>query len=206
MVRWLLLCLPLLAAGAQKPAPEYVGSDVCKTCHADIWLNFYKNPHYRSIASGLEPPERTGCEGCHGPGGGHVAARGGKTTIPRAFSLMGPRETIDTCLGCHARDFGKVNIRRSDHTQAGIACTSCHSIHKSPAAAVPAGQNAAGGLLRLPRHGARAVLHALQAPRQRRLHGVHGLPQPARRFQPDLAHGPAAAHGGAGARPTKRSA
>ncbi len=133
MARWLLLFLPLLAAGAPAPAPEFVGSNVCKTCHADIWLNFYKNPHYRSIASGLEPPARTGCEGCHGPGGKHVAARGGKTTIPRAFSLLGPRETIDTCLGCHARDFGKVNIRRSDHTQAGIACTSCHSIHKSPA-------------------------------------------------------------------------
>jgi DmsE family decaheme c-type cytochrome len=134
MARWLLLFLPLLAAGAQAPAPEYVGSNVCRTCHADIWLNFYKNPHYRSIATGLEPPSRTGCEGCHGPGGAHVAARGAKNTIPRAFSLLGPRETIDTCLVCHAPDFGKVNIRRSDHTQAGIACTSCHSIHKSPAA------------------------------------------------------------------------
>ncbi len=134
MARWFLLFLPLLAAGAPTPAPEYVGNNVCKKCHPDIWLNFYKNPHYRSIASGLEPPARTGCEGCHGPGGGHVAAGGGKTTIPRAFSLLGPRETIDTCIGCHARDFGKVNIRRSDHTQAGIACTSCHSIHKSPAA------------------------------------------------------------------------
>ena len=45
----------------------YVGSNACRTCHADIWQNFYRNPHYKSIASGKEPPEKTGCEGCHGP-------------------------------------------------------------------------------------------------------------------------------------------
>src|ERR1039457_4925677 len=75
---------------ATPPAPGFVGSNTCKTCHADVWLNFYKNPHYRSIASGKEPPERTGCEGCHGPGKAHVEAGGGQTTIPRAFSLMPP--------------------------------------------------------------------------------------------------------------------
>src|SRR5689334_1126224 len=29
------------------PAPQaangFVGSDACKTCHADVWFNFYKN-------------------------------------------------------------------------------------------------------------------------------------------------------------------
>src|ERR1022692_1343875 len=85
-------------------ADDYAGSTVCKTCHADVWFNFYKNPHYKSIASGDQPPERTGCEGCHGPGKAHVEARGGKTTIPRAFSLMAPKAVLDTCLNCHAGD------------------------------------------------------------------------------------------------------
>jgi DmsE family decaheme c-type cytochrome len=121
---------------AAPPAPAgsgtgFVGSDVCKSCHADIWLNFYKNAHYRSIASGKEPPERTGCEGCHGPGGAHVAARGGKTTIPRAFSLVTPKQAMDACLVCHASSFDKANIRRSEHTLNDVACTSCHSIHHS---------------------------------------------------------------------------
>jgi DmsE family decaheme c-type cytochrome len=120
------------AAPNAPPASGYVGSNTCKTCHADVWLNFYKNPHFKSVASGKEPPERTGCEGCHGPGQAHVAARGGKTTIPRAFSLMSSKQTLDTCLSCHARDFGKVNIQRSEHTLNGVACTSCHSIHHSP--------------------------------------------------------------------------
>ena len=121
------MCAPLMAA-------DYIGSAVCKTCHADVWFNFYKNPHYKSIASGDQPPERTGCEGCHGPGKAHVEAHGGKTTIPRAFSLMEPKAVLDACLTCHARDFGKANVRRSEHSMADVACTSCHSIHKSPVA------------------------------------------------------------------------
>jgi DmsE family decaheme c-type cytochrome len=111
-------------------AGGYVGSAVCKTCHADIWLNFYKNPHYRSIASGKEPPQSTGCEGCHGPAQGHVEARGGKKTIPRAFSLMGPKQSIDTCLTCHSKDLSRANIRKSEHTAADISCNGCHSIHR----------------------------------------------------------------------------
>jgi DmsE family decaheme c-type cytochrome len=117
-------------AGSQ--AGRYVGSNVCRGCHANIWLNFYKNPHYQSIASGKEPPERTGCEGCHGPAGAHVAAGGGKATIPHAFSLMTPAQVLDDCLVCHARDFGKANIRRSEHTIHDVACNNCHSIHHSP--------------------------------------------------------------------------
>src|SRR5262245_8837818 len=131
MVAIVLLLLKAVAANAQTPATGYVGSEACKVCHADIWFNFYKNPHYKSIAAGNQPPERTGCEGCHGPAKAHVEARGGKTTIPRAFSLMPARETLDACLNCHAVDFGKANIRRSSHTMADVACTSCHSIHRS---------------------------------------------------------------------------
>ena len=123
---WLCACVPLFGS-------DYVGSTVCKTCHADVWFNFYKNPHYKSIASGDLPPERTGCEGCHGPAKAHVEAHGGKETIPRAFSLMDSQAVLDTCLTCHARDFGKVNIRRSSHTLADVVCTNCHSIHRSPA-------------------------------------------------------------------------
>jgi DmsE family decaheme c-type cytochrome len=129
----LLLLLAGAAARAQPPSSGYVGSNACKTCHADVWLNFYKNPHYKSIASGKEPPERTGCEGCHGPAQAHVQARGGKATVPRAFSVIEPKQVIEACLGCHARDFSRANVRRSEHTLNNVACTSCHSIHHSPA-------------------------------------------------------------------------
>ncbi len=132
-----LFCVVALAqsdpatTSANSTVPQYVGSAVCKTCHPNITLNFYKNPHYRSIASGNQPPERTGCEGCHGPGKEHVEARGGKATIPHAYSLMKPAGILDSCLTCHNKDLSRANIRRSSHTLAGVVCTNCHSIHKS---------------------------------------------------------------------------
>jgi DmsE family decaheme c-type cytochrome len=60
-----------------------------------------------------------------------VAARGGKGTIPNAFSLMQPKAVMEDCLTCHKADMSKANIQRSEHTLNGIACTSCHSIHHS---------------------------------------------------------------------------
>lgn len=136
MLKGIWLALIPLALMAQTAPPagtntanKYVGSEVCKTCHADVWLNFYKNPHYKSIASGKETPERTGCEGCHGPAGNHVAARGGKATIG-AFSNFTPDETLTTCLSCHSKDVSRASIRNSAHTKADVVCSSCHSIHK----------------------------------------------------------------------------
>jgi len=134
--RWLLLAALPACALAQvpvtTPAGGYAGSNACKTCHADVWSNFYKNPHYKSVAAGDLPPSGAGCESCHGPGEAHIAARGGKATIPRAFSVIPPAKVLDACLRCHARDFQKANIRRSEHTLADVACTACHSIHHSP--------------------------------------------------------------------------
>src|SRR6185312_14611551 len=141
MFKWTgIFMLPLLLAGQkapnQSPNPatpggpnQYVGSEACKTCHADVWLNFYKNAHYKSIASGKESPAHTGCEGCHGPGGNHVAAGGGKATIS-AFSSFTPPQTLAACLECHSKDMNRANVRRSVHTNADVVCTNCHSIHK----------------------------------------------------------------------------
>ena len=116
---------------AAKPVAGFVGSNPCRTCHPDVWARFYKNPHFKSIASGKEPPERTGCESCHGPGQAHVEAHGGKATII-AFSQLNERETLDNCLRCHSETLTRANIRRSSHTLNGVVCTNCHSIHKSP--------------------------------------------------------------------------
>ncbi len=132
-----LLFVPLFLAAqpASQQPNQFVGSEACKTCHPDVWLNFYKNPHSKPATAGPlapteEAPAATGCEGCHGPGAAHVAAHGGKSTI-KAFSTLTPAETLDTCLSCHSKDISKANIRRSPHTEADVVCTDCHSIHKA---------------------------------------------------------------------------
>lgn len=136
MLKWVsFLFLPFLLAAQTAPSQpstgnHFVGSETCKSCHPDVWLNFYKNPHFKSIASGKETPAHTGCEGCHGPGGDHVAAGGGKATI-KAFSNFTARQTLNTCLECHSKDVSKANIQRSVHTNADVVCTNCHSIHKA---------------------------------------------------------------------------
>ncbi len=131
-----LVALPFVAlpqtASPLKAAPpnQYIGNDQCGICHVEIAKDFFRNPHYKSIASGKEAPEKTGCEGCHGAGGNHLAAGGGQATI-RAFSQMTPAQIIDTCLGCHSKDLSRANIRRSAHTEADVVCTNCHSVHHS---------------------------------------------------------------------------
>ena len=132
-IAWLMtipLAAPVAFAQPPQPANGYIGSAQCGSCHADLYNDFYKNPHYKSIASGTESPDKTGCEGCHGPGGNHLAAGGGKPTI-RAFSQMTPAQVIDTCLACHSKDVSRADIRRSAHTEADIVCTNCHSIHNT---------------------------------------------------------------------------
>jgi DmsE family decaheme c-type cytochrome len=119
----------LLVLGLPLYATYYIGSTICRDCHADIWKSFNRNPHFKSIASGKETPENTGCEGCHGPGGDHFDAGGTKETI-RAFSQLAPQKVLDACLRCHSQTLSRSNIRRSVHTGEEVVCTNCHSVHK----------------------------------------------------------------------------
>ena len=82
---------PLCADTPAQPAlPRgYAGSNACRVCHPDVWLNFYKNPHFKTLALHKTPPESTGCESCHGPGLAHISAHGDKSKIV-AFSALAP--------------------------------------------------------------------------------------------------------------------
>lgn len=133
----LLALAPAAILWAQPAAPassaatsEFVGNfSPCQACHPAQTLNFFKNPHHKSVAAGGTPPENLGCEGCHGPAAKHVAARGGKASII-AFSELKPKQILDNCLRCHAKDFSRAAIRRSEHTRSDVVCTNCHSIHR----------------------------------------------------------------------------
>ncbi len=120
-----LACAPAIGAGQEE---GFVGSAVCRNCHAKTWTTFHRNPHYASLASGREPRERTGCEACHGPGKAHIEAQGGKDNL-RSFARLETRETVEACLVCHGRDAELRGARHSRHTLAGVSCGECHSIH-----------------------------------------------------------------------------
>ncbi|MBL8241665.1 MAG: DmsE family decaheme c-type cytochrome [Bryobacterales bacterium] len=120
----------LFAQQASPAASAFAGSAVCRTCHPNVALQFFRNPHNKSSVASNVKAENAGCEGCHGPAKAHVDAKGGKETIV-AFSTLTPNQALDACLRCHAKDANRANIRRSNHSQANVVCTSCHSIHQS---------------------------------------------------------------------------
>src|ERR1700740_3167741 len=60
---------------------DYVGTGTCKACHEDIYNGWEKTPHWKTTLDTRGGPSHQGCEGCHGPGGAHVAGGGDKTKI-----------------------------------------------------------------------------------------------------------------------------
>lgn len=81
-VSWFsLLAAPVLAANEKNEhskaadAAQYAGSDVCLTCHEDVYKKqFEGTPHFQTLKK-----DGHGCESCHGPGAEHVAGGGDKT-------------------------------------------------------------------------------------------------------------------------------
>ncbi len=109
--------------GAANPA-DYVGSDVCAACHADVAKKFSDNPHSKLALQ--HGGTGASCESCHGPGKAHVDG-GGDVTKIKQISKLSPSQVDATCLQCHAKTHP--NFDRSPHAKAGVSCISCHSIH-----------------------------------------------------------------------------
>jgi DmsE family decaheme c-type cytochrome len=110
-------------AAASDPA-DYVGSEVCATCHADVAKKFSANPHSKLAL--MHGGQGATCESCHGPGKAHVE-NGGDVTKIRQLGKLSPKDLDATCLGCHAG--AHPNFERSPHAKAGVSCLGCHSIH-----------------------------------------------------------------------------
>jgi len=84
---------------AKAGAPgDYVGGEVCATCHEDVAKGFAGNPHTRMAAE--HGTAGVNCEGCHGPGKAHVEGGGDKTKIFNP-SQASAKDVDKTCLGCH---------------------------------------------------------------------------------------------------------
>ena len=113
-----------------KPAPanpeDFVGSETCDTCHAEVAKKFSDNPHSKLALQ--HGGKGVTCESCHGGGKAHVESGGDKTKI---FDLAAasPKLVDETCLGCHAG--AHPNFLRSPHAKANVSCTGCHTVHDS---------------------------------------------------------------------------
>ena len=118
---------PQASAALPGQAPsQYAETDVCKTCHEEIWeKHFAGTPH-----SALLKGDQHGCQACHGPAQAHVEGGGDVTKIIR-FEDLSPAQTAAICTKCHQSSLETQNFSKSEHMANGLSCTTCHSPHKS---------------------------------------------------------------------------
>lgn len=133
---------PAAPAAAQAPADntpaEYVGSETCQACHEDIFKAFRTNAHHVMEVEKSRKWDGKACEACHGPGSKH--AESGEAQFIRNPAKLIPRESERVCLQCHANQPTNVGRIQSGHGRSGVACVSCHSIHKPPAEGITKGR------------------------------------------------------------------
>jgi predicted CXXCH cytochrome family protein len=126
---------------------EFLGTDACTTCHADIAAEFAGATHSALIptvtaADGGPLPEdeeieSLGCEGCHGPGSLHVASGGGRREI------VNPEDSPAACFQCHQNVRGDFSLPHTHPVTTGpldlgtakISCGDCHASHAGHALA-----------------------------------------------------------------------
>lgn len=118
---------PQAATSSQKALlnpTDYVGSETCALCHADLAKKFDSNPHSKLAL--MHGGKGVTCESCHGPAKAHVESGGDVTKIFR-FTKATPKQVDEKCLSCHLGTHASFD--RSAHGAAGVSCISCHSNH-----------------------------------------------------------------------------
>ena len=114
------------AQAAKAVQGDFVGADVCATCHQEVAKGFANNPHARLAE--MHGGAGVTCEGCHGAGKAHVEGGGDISKIFNPAKATA-KEVDEKCLGCHQ---GKhANFERSAHGEGNVSCLGCHSVHAS---------------------------------------------------------------------------
>jgi DmsE family decaheme c-type cytochrome len=142
MLAFLVVCFLPLVLCAQRntssPTPQtsaalpgttagpYAETEICKTCHQEVWDKHFANTPHSALLKG----DQHGCQGCHGPAQAHVDGGGDVTKIIR-FETLTPAQTAAICTKCHQSSLETQNFSKSVHLANGVSCTSCHSPHNS---------------------------------------------------------------------------
>jgi predicted CXXCH cytochrome family protein len=122
----LWVCYSQVRLTAQE-GPEYVGTEVCATCHADVFKTWQFTTHRQTLFN--TDPSKKGCEACHGPGKEHVSAGGDPTKIIR-LSKLKPNEAAEICMKCHTQEETTL-WQTSTHARAKLTCMNCHDVHST---------------------------------------------------------------------------
>lgn len=120
---------PAAKSAPEPTASEYVGEEVCKTCHEEQFNSLQKTRHWDNRLKTKSGEEAHTCETCHGPGAEHVNGGGDKSKI-FSFKDATPKDVNARCLTCHSSNADHMNFSRSAHSENDLSCLSCHSSHK----------------------------------------------------------------------------
>lgn len=114
---------------APKKAAEYIGSEMCASCHEDISKAFAQNPHHIVETDKKRGWDTKACESCHGPGSNHMDSMNAADI--RNPAKINPAQADRVCLTCHLNQPTHAGRISSSHAKNQVACVSCHSIHKN---------------------------------------------------------------------------
>lgn len=120
-----------LGVFAQAKPEDFIGERACRSCHRPEVATFARSAHAPLMTDPHLPPDRRGCEGCHGPGSAHVQAIVEKREPIHilGYARLRPEEASRLCLRCHGATMKGSQWHRTAHARAGIGCIQCHQIH-----------------------------------------------------------------------------
>src|SRR6202789_4398356 len=116
---------PTADAGAKAANPDdFVGAEVCATCHESEAKGFASNPHTKlALENGKNGAT---CESCHGAGKAHVES-GGDVTKSFSPAKASSKERGAAWLSCHPGP--PPNLLRPPAPKAKVGFAQRHSVH-----------------------------------------------------------------------------
>jgi len=109
------------------------GSATCMGCHNSSPVKDIIGTPHSEKGDARTPFAQRECESCHGPSEAHVQAFAKGKFVEPSVVFNGPHaspveERNQVCLGCHESG-QRMNWHGSKMEQAGLACSSCHTLH-----------------------------------------------------------------------------
>ena len=116
-------------------ADDFIDESACQGCHPTSHASFDGSPHKPYMMDVKAPADKRGCQGCHGPGGPHIANLEKAEDIHKfiiSFTKTTAKESSTACMRCHNDTMTMAHWRRTAHSRADVRCVSCHYVHSNP--------------------------------------------------------------------------